>query len=76
MDAPYEVRLKRAKERDGVSEEAFALREKSQEDVDFRTVDYGIPVYTVSNSGSDFENLNRQVFNICDRIDILQGNRN
>ena len=76
VDAPYEVRLRRAMERDGVSEEVFALREKSQQDVDFRTVDYGIPVHVVSNCDGDFDNLNRQVFNICDKIGIFQGNRN
>ena len=76
VDAPYEVRLRRAMERDGVTEEVFALREKSQQDVDFRTVDYGIPVHVVSNSDGDYDNLNRQVFNICDKIGIFQGNRN
>ena len=76
VDAPYEVRLQRAMERDGVTEEVFALREKSQQDVDFRTVDYGIPVHVVSNCDGDFDNLNRQVFNICDKIGIFQGNRN
>ena len=76
VDAPYEVRLQRAMERDGVTGEVFALREKSQQDVDFRTVDYGIPVHVVSNCDGDFDNLNRQVFNICDKIGIFQGNRN
>lgn len=75
VDATYEVRLKRAMERDGVSREVFDLREKAQEDVDYRNVSYGLPLYVITNNESDIDNLHRQVFNICDRIGILKGNR-
>ncbi len=72
VDAPYETRLGRAMERDGISKEAFDLREASQSDVDYRDVDYGIPMYVVDNGGSKLEEVNRQVFNICDKLDILK----
>ncbi|MBO4410086.1 MAG: dephospho-CoA kinase [Spirochaetales bacterium] len=75
VDADYEVRLGRAMKRDGVSREVFDLREKAQEDVDYRKVSYGLPLYIVANNEFNLENLRRQVFNICDRIGILKGNR-
>lgn len=72
VDAPYETRLSRAMKRDGITEEAFSLREKSQTDVDYRDVDYGVPVYVVTNDEFNFDKLNRQVFIICDRLGILK----
>lgn len=72
VDASYEIRLSRAKERDGLSEEAFLLREKSQADVDYRDVDYEVPVYVVNNDELNFDKLNRQVFIICDKLGILK----
>ena len=72
VDASYEVRLSRAMERDGITEEAFQLREKSQTDVDYRDVDYGVPLYVVTNDEFNFDKLNRQVFIICDRLGILK----
>ena len=72
VDAPYEVRLSRAVKRDGITEETFRLREKSQHDVDFRDVDYGVPVSVVVNDGLNFAELHRQVTDICDRLGILR----
>lgn len=72
VDASYEVRLSRAMERDGITEEAFQLREKSQTDVDYRNVDYGVPLYVVTNDEFNFDKLNRQVFIICDKLGILK----
>ena len=71
VDASYETRLRRAIERDGLDEKAFMLREKSQQDVDFRDVDYGLPLYIVANNGSIFEEVNRQVIDICDKLGIV-----
>ena len=75
VDALYEVRLNRAIERDGITEETFQKRENAQKDVDFRDVDYGIPLHIVTNNDFNIEKLNRQVFNICANIGILKGNR-
>ena len=72
VDAPFEVRLARATKRDGITEEAFRLREASQDDVDFRVVDYGVPVHVVMNGSSKIDELHRQVADICDRLDILR----
>ncbi len=72
IDAPFEVRLKRALERDGITREQFLLREKSQADVDFRVVDYSVPVHVVSNAGLNLDELRRQVLNICVRIGVLE----
>ncbi len=74
VDATHEVRLSRALKRDGITEEAFERREDAQRDVDFRVVDYGIPVHVVVNNEFNVDKLNRQVFNICDNIGILKGN--
>ena len=71
VDAPYEVRLSRAEQRDGIDEQAFLLREKSQGDVDFRDVDYSIPLHIVTNNGSNLEEVNRQVIDICDTLGIV-----
>lgn len=79
VDAPYEVRLKRAFERDGISEEAFQKREAAQEDVDFRSNAYRCPVFVVENGfGAEKIELNRQIVDICDRIGItdIKGNEN
>ena len=72
VDASYEVRLSRAVNRDGISGEAFLLREKSQADVDYRNVDYEVPVYVVDNDEFNFDKLNRQIFIICDKLGILK----
>ena len=71
VDAPFDVRLRRALRRDGVTEEQFRLREDSQADVDFRTVDYGVPVYVIDNEGPNLDELRRQVSDICDKIGML-----
>ena len=68
VDASYYVRQKRALNRDGISEESFKLREKSQEDVDFRCVDYEVPLGVVTNDETDMDKLRQQVFNIYDRL--------
>ena len=70
VDASYETRLKRACLRDGITEEKFKLREQSQEDVDYRVVDYGVPVHVVANNLADMDKLRQQVFNICDKLGI------
>jgi hypothetical protein len=57
--------------RDGIDEKSFLLREKSQGDVDFRDVDYGIPLYIVTNNDSNLEEVNRQVIDICDTLGIV-----
>ena len=72
IDAPFEVRLKRALDRDGITEEQFLLRERSQADIDFRVVDYGVPVHVVSNADLNLDELRRQVLNICVRIGVLE----
>ncbi len=71
VDASYDVRLSRAMRRDGIDEKTFLLREKSQGDVDFRDVDYGIPLYIVTNNDSNLEEVNRQVIDICDTLGIV-----
>ena len=71
VDATYEVRLRRALERDNLDEKSFLLREKSQTDVDFRDVDYGVPLYIVANNDSNLEEVNRQVIDICDKLGIV-----
>lgn len=79
VDAPYEVRLKRAFGRDGVSEEVFQKREAAQADVDFRDNAYVCPVFVVENGfGVEKRELNRQIVAICDRIGItdIKGNEN
>lgn len=68
VDASYEERLKRAIERDGLDEEAFLMRENSQQDVDFRDVTYPVPLYVISNNGSNLDEVNRQLFDICDKL--------
>ena len=70
VDASYGVRLSRAMQRDSVTEEAFKLREESQSDVDYTSVDYGVPLYVVSNEEGDMDKLSQQVFNICDNLGI------
>ena len=72
VDASYDIRLSRARERDNISDEAFLLREKSQADVDYRDVDYEVPVHVISNDEFNFDKLNRQVFIICDKLGILK----
>ena len=74
VDASYEVRLKRAIERDGLEEKAFLLREKSQQDVDFRDVSYPVPLYVVSNNDSNLDEVNRQISDICVKLDIVSSN--
>ena len=72
VDASYETRLRRAMERDGLDEKAFMLREMSQQDVDFRDVTYPVTLYIVSNNGSNSEEVNRQIFDICDKLGITR----
>ena len=71
VDAPFNVRLERALQRDGVTEEQFGLREGSQDDVDFRVVDYKVPVHVILNVDLNLDELRRQVLNICDKIGVL-----
>ena len=71
VDASYETRLRRAMERDGLDEKAFMLREMSQQDVDFRDVTYPVTLYIVSNNGSNSEEVNRQIIDICDRLGVV-----
>ena len=71
VDAPFNVRLERALQRDGVTEEQFRLREGSQDDVDFRVVDYKVPVHVILNVDLNLDELRRQVLNICDKIGVL-----
>ncbi len=73
VDAPYEVRRDRAMERDGITEEQFRLREASQSDVDYRVVDYVVPMHVILNNDANFEEVNRQVFHICDKLGILKA---
>ncbi|MBR2282440.1 MAG: dephospho-CoA kinase [Spirochaetales bacterium] len=73
VDASYEVRRDRAILRDGITEAQFRQREDSQSDVDFRDVDYVVPVHVVPNNEANFEGVNRQVFNICDKLGILKA---
>ena len=71
VDASYETRLRRAMERDGLDEKAFMLREMSQQDVDFRDVTYPVTLYIVSNNESNSVEVNRQIFDICDRLGVV-----
>ena len=71
VDASYKTRLRRAMERDGLDEKTFMLREMSQQDVDFRDVTYPVTLYIVSNNESNSEEVNRQIFDICDRLGVV-----
>lgn len=60
VDAPYEVRLERAKVRDRISEEDFAKREAAQTDVDYKNVTYRCPVFVLdSTEGIKVQDLDR-----------------
>lgn len=72
VDASYDVRLGRVLERDGITKESFDARESSQADVDYRDVEYRAPVYIVTNNGCNLDELNRQVFSICDKLGIIR----
>ena len=72
VDASYETRLRRAIERDGLDEKTFMLREQSQQDVDFRDVTYPVTLYIVSNNDSNSGEVNRQIFDICDKLGITR----
>ena len=72
VDASYETRLRRAIERDNLDEKTFMLREKSQQDVDFRDVAYPVTLYIVSNNDSNSGEVNRQIFGICDKLGITR----
>lgn len=50
IDAPYDVRLKRALNRDKISEKDFRKRDSSQNDIDYRSVNYRCPVYVIDNT--------------------------
>ena len=71
VDASYETRLRRAIERDNLDEKTFMLREKSQQDVDFRDVAYPVTLYIVSNNDSNSGEVNRQIFDICDKLNVV-----
>ena len=71
VDASYETRLRRAIERDGLDEKTFMLREQSQQDVDFRDVTYPVTLYIVSNNDSNSGEVNRQIFDICDKLGVV-----
>ena len=72
VDASYETRLRRAMERDGLDEKTFMLREESQQDVDFRDVTYPVTLYIVLNNDSNSGEVNRQIFDICDKLGITR----
>ena len=72
VDASYETRLRRAIGRDGLDENTFMLREQSQQDVDFRDVTYPVTLYIVSNNDSNSGEVNRQIFDICDKLGITR----
>lgn len=60
VDAPFETRFERAYLRDHISKEDFQKREDSQNDVDYRIVNYRCPVFVVDNSKKDVtEDLDR-----------------
>ena len=71
VDASYEVRRNRAIARDGLDEQAFLMREDSQRDVDFRDVSYPVPLYVITNNDSNLDEVNRQLFDICDKLGIV-----
>ena len=71
VDASYETRLRRAIERDNLDEKAFKLREMAQQDVDFRDVTYPVTLYIVSNNDSNLDEVNRQILDICDKLDMV-----
>lgn len=71
VDANYGVRLRRAVERDGLDEKTFLKRENSQKDVDFRDVTYPVPLFVISNNNSNLDEVNRQLFDICDKLGIV-----
>ena len=71
VDASYGTRLRRAVVRDGLDEKTFMLREESQQDVDFRDVDYPVTLYIVSNDGSNLDEVNRQIYDICDKLGVV-----
>ncbi len=70
VDASCQVRRQRALIRDGMDDKGFDLREASQADVDYRDVDYAVPVHVIRNDEARMDKLRQQVFNICDRIGI------
>ena len=72
VDASYETRLRRTIGRDGLDEKTFMLREQSQQDVDFRDVTYPVTLYIVSNNDSNSREVNRQIFDICDKLGITR----
>ena len=71
VDADYDVRLRRAVKRDGLDEKTFLKRENSQKDVDFRDVTYPVPLFVISNNNSNLDEVNRQLFDICDKLGIV-----
>lgn len=64
VDAPYEIRLKRAVKRDGITEAEFAKRENAQDDVDYRKVRYACPVYPIDTT----EDWNAQIDDIFNNL--------
>lgn len=58
VDASYETRLKRAIERDKITEAEFAKREAAQSDTDFRTNDYKCKVFYLNTETDCTAQLN------------------
>lgn len=58
--APLEVRTRRAIKRDGISQEAFLMRDRSQKDIGSTLFECGKRVVTILND-SDLEHLYRQL---------------
>ncbi len=67
VTAPFEQRLQRAMQRDGVTEEGFAQREASQADIHEDAICKGIPVFVMHNDG-ELGVICRQVSELCDTI--------
>lgn len=51
VDAPAETRRIRAMRRDGIAAGKFTARDRAQNDVDYRAVEYSCPVLIVDNTG-------------------------
>ncbi len=65
--APYDVRAKRALERDGMTEERFRDRAAAQKDIGLSLLQSGRRVITILND-SDKDTISRQVSFLCAKI--------
>lgn len=65
--SPYRLRVRRARQRDGVTESCFRLRTRNQRDVNPRTGPRGVRVYVLDNRGNSSK-IRRQIDRICDSI--------